>query len=229
MLLTLHSAQWCGAWPGEYVVKRALLAGINRYEDPGIGRLLCAEKDALALELFLSERCGFAAQSLINEQATKRRITARLREICSELKDGDLFFFYFGGHGHEDPHTGQAVLLPWDVRLSDIEDQLNPELVPVRGIESASARCGASRFLVLDACRTPLRSGTKDSQARLEETAVRDIQAMVLEEARESAPLVTTRDQSPQHTRTRRSLAASAVKYGTRAPRPASPRWGSFR
>jgi len=171
--------------------KRALLIGINRYEDPGIGRLLCAEKDALALELFLRERCGFAAQSLINDQATKRRITTRLREICSELKDGDLLFFYFAGHGHEDPRTGQAVLLPWDVRLPDIEDQLNPELVPVRGIESASARCGASRFLVLDACRMPLRSGTKDTQARLEEAAVRDIQAMVREEARESAPLVT--------------------------------------
>ena len=176
--------------------KHALLIGINRYEDPGISRLLCAEKDALALELFLRNRCGFETHSLINDQATKRAVTDHVRRMCADLREGDVFLFYFAGHGHDDPLTGQQVLLPVEVRLQDIEEHCQPDLVPMRGIESATARCGAARFLLLDSCRTPLWAHAKDSAPRWEDAAARDIVAMV-ETAHENPPLVTVCACSP--------------------------------
>jgi len=177
--------------------KHALLIGINRYEDPGISRLLCAEKDAVALEFFLRDRCGFVVTGLINDQATKGRINDEVRHLCAGLGPEDVFLFYFAGHGHDDPHTGRQVLLPVDVRLQDIEDHLQPDLVPVRGIEAASARCGAARFLLLDACRMPLPAGSRDSVARCRDVVAADLKTMVEEECRSSPPLVVLHSCSP--------------------------------
>ena len=53
--------------------KHALLIGINRYQDPDIGRLLCAEKDAGALGFFLRDRWEGVLTSLTNARPAKRR------------------------------------------------------------------------------------------------------------------------------------------------------------
>lgn len=177
--------------------RRALLIGINRYEDAGISRLLCAEKDALALDFFLRDRCGFDTTSLINDLATKRRITEAVRHLCAELAPGDVFLFYFAGHGHEDHQTNQQLLLPWDVRLQDIRDNLQPDIVPLRGIETASAYCGASRFFVLDACRMPLLAGSRDVDARMRDVVAADATQMVDRDCRGNPPLVVLHSCSP--------------------------------
>lgn len=176
--------------------RSALLIGLNHYADQGISRLECAERDVLELDFYLNRQCEFKTRKLLNEQATKPAITKSIRDLCAGLSAEDLLLIYFGGHGHEDPATGQQVLLPYEVDLRDIEDNLQPALVPVRGLESATARCGATRVFLLDACRTGLRAGAKDSHARFAEAAGRDIEAMA-QDARSNPPLVTVCACSP--------------------------------
>lgn len=176
----------------------ALIIGINRYQDPGIQSLHCAEKDALNLELLLGRDCGFEVRCLINEQASRRAIVHSLRELRRGLGPGDALLVYFAGHGHDLP-DGQHVLLPADVSLEDLDDGIHADVLAVRGLESITRHCGASRFHLYDACRTPLRVGAHDSHVRLSEVVARNLVGFVeQEDARTRSPLVAMSACSPE-------------------------------
>ena len=175
----------------------AFLAGINRYADPGINRLTCAVRDTLALELCLQHQCGFKTRSLTDEQATKQAIKDGVRTMCAGLGRGDLFLFYFSGHGSDEDHSSQQVLHPVNVSLADLDEHDASDLIPVRWLEEATAKCGATRVFVFDACRVPLRAGTKDAAAAQGEAGVRDITTLVQRDAAENPPLVVLCSCSP--------------------------------
>lgn len=170
--------------------RAALLVGINQYQDPGVQRLACAVKDAVALEHLLQKDCGFEVRSLVNEQATKRAIVDAWEALCLRLSPGDAILFYFAGHGH-DLRDGGHGLMPYEAHLKDIDYGLDSDMIRVQALEAISRKSGASRFLLYDACRTVLRANTRDGRPRLEASGARNMIGFVGEECRSQPPIAT--------------------------------------
>jgi len=86
--------------------KFALVVGINKYFDaPGklnAHSLKGCVNDGLAMQRLLQNRYGFSAgniETLFDEQATKTNLLYKVRTILLKCKPGDVFVFYYSGHG----------------------------------------------------------------------------------------------------------------------------------
>ncbi len=82
----------------------ALVIGISNYDDVNIKDLSFAHKDAMAFASYLTSKSGGSVSNenikvLTNEQATISNVYAAKREIENKIQSGDLFYFYFSGHG----------------------------------------------------------------------------------------------------------------------------------
>ncbi|MCC5841573.1 MAG: caspase family protein [Opitutales bacterium] len=138
--------------------KRAVIVGINRYEDSDhIRALRCAEQDARGLDKFLEHRLGFENLTLLGSEATSREVNEAVRESCAGLGEGDLFLFYFAGHGSEN-HLGQILLCHGAV-YPHLEAKAATDVIPVESLYRFSDSCGASRILIIDACRDHVDAG----------------------------------------------------------------------
>ncbi|HEU4368113.1 MAG TPA: caspase family protein [Methylomirabilota bacterium] len=117
--------------------RRALLVGINQYpreED----RLEGCVNDVFLMSSALQE-CGFAPESIrvcLDERATARGITERLKWLLDDPRAGDERVFYYSGHGARMPEYGENMepdrnvetLVPWDFDWSAdraiVDDQI---------------------------------------------------------------------------------------------------------
>ena len=86
--------------------KYALLVGINKYFDaPGklnAHSLRGSVNDGLSIQRMLQNHYGFSAnniETLFDEKATKTNMLYKVRSILLKCKPGDVFVFYFSGHG----------------------------------------------------------------------------------------------------------------------------------
>ncbi|MGO8678746.1 MAG: caspase family protein [Limisphaerales bacterium] len=138
----------------------ALLVGINRYEDDSIVNLAYAEQDALELYAFLKRTALYdEVRHLPASEADEDRILNAATHLTDHLRPGDLFVFYFAGHGIQ--YHGRHLLLCPQVRFHRLE--FGHHTVPVDLLKKETARSGVSRVFVLDACRGNLlatREGT---------------------------------------------------------------------
>jgi hypothetical protein len=138
----------------------ALLVGINRYEDDSIVNLAYAEQDALELYAFLKRTALYdEVRHLPASEADEDRILNAATHLTDHLRPGDLFVFYFAGHGVQ--YHGRHLLLCPQVRFHRLE--FGHHTVPVDLLKKETARSGVSRVFVLDACRGNLlatREGT---------------------------------------------------------------------
>ena len=64
---------------------RALLIGIDKYRDPKIPSLKTAVNDARELANLLQNQYGFKVELLLDEQATRKAITQKLRDLAVRL------------------------------------------------------------------------------------------------------------------------------------------------
>mmetsp|Transcript_17090 Transcript_17090/g.53383 ORF Transcript_17090/g.53383 Transcript_17090/m.53383 type:complete len:403 (-) Transcript_17090:104-1312(-) len=120
--------------------KLAFLVGNKDY--PGSAALRWPVQDAEDLERKLMD-LGFTVT--IHRNLTKGDMgSMMLRWVATDIREGDLVFIYFSGHGME--HGGQNYLIPIDavdefdsVRLNDVLEQLN--------------RRGTFNIVMLDCCR----------------------------------------------------------------------------
>ncbi len=137
----------------------AFTLGVNTYKDPLIPPLGCCERDAREFNGLLKERFGFDAHYL--EERFTEPIEERIESLGKHLKPGDVFIFYFSGHGkaHQDDHY---LLLP-GARLAAFESGA----VAVSGvlsyrnlkhITSGGNWRGVHRLFIIDACRSHLTS-----------------------------------------------------------------------
>lgn len=82
---------------------RAVLVGIDVYQDPFIPRLSHACRDATALAGLLEERIRpdeRTVRLLLDEDATKRNIEIAINEeLHRAVNPGDVVLLYFAGHG----------------------------------------------------------------------------------------------------------------------------------
>ncbi len=142
--------------------KWALVIGANEYDE--IGKLRYAAKDALAFSKTLQERFEFrpdAIETLTDLPDSKLKPTAENmiaaldRQIADvRLKDGDLFIFYFSGHGMGTPKGD--YLLPTNATTTNAE-QVG---IHVKEVINRFVKAGLRNVLfIVDACR----GGTKNS------------------------------------------------------------------
>lgn len=107
--------------PGPFVTSHAVLIGIDRYPD-GFPPLRTAVSDATRLATLLDEAHGYDTITLVDEDATGRRIMQLLtEELPRRVGPDDRVLFYWAGHGvARDGDTGpNGYLLPSDARPDD--------------------------------------------------------------------------------------------------------------
>jgi hypothetical protein len=81
--------------------KFAVLIGINEYANPSMN-LEGSVNDATNMQALLTRDFGFAPSNVIlltNQQATGRGIIQALVQMRQRVTAGDLFVFYYSGHG----------------------------------------------------------------------------------------------------------------------------------
>ena len=126
-----------------------LFVGVDRYKDTGISQLRCAVKDAMTLMASFSKAQYDSVDSLLNDDAHCENILDRAESIIRDLNPGDLFVFYFSGHGREFSNThyligptGRA-----NMELYQRGSLSLPELI------SVTNKPGINRLFILDCCR----------------------------------------------------------------------------
>jgi hypothetical protein len=103
--------------------RKALLVGINDYPRPE-DRLEGCVNDAFRLSATLQE-CNFQPDDirlLLNDRATADEIRTRLEWLLDDVREGDVRFFGYSGHGAQLPAYGpnwepdgfDECLVPWD-------------------------------------------------------------------------------------------------------------------
>lgn len=123
--------------------RHAVFIGINDYAN-GIPALKCACQDAQKLleKLQLDD-----AELLLNDGADDA-INA-IRKQMKKLQEGDLFIFYFAGHGCE--MGGVHYLLGTDADAALIQDKMG--LMPMSVVKRLTSKPGVQRLFILDCCR----------------------------------------------------------------------------
>lgn len=136
----------------------ALVIGAGDY--PHLGRLEYARSDAEAFGAALVERLGFEPSRLVLMTETAEEPALRptagnmflqLRRLLADerLDAGDLFVFYFAGHGVS--HGGRDYLLPNDAALETVADVG----LDVAEVVAELAGAGLDNVLfVVDGCRS---------------------------------------------------------------------------
>jgi len=136
----------------------ALLVGIDRYQNADIAPLSGAVADARAVADALKRYCGFPEERVFlltsddpANRPTLGNIYARLEYVASRARPGDVFMFYFSGHGIT--RKGKSYLLTWesDINIPGLIERLS---LPVEELNDYLSRIPASKvFIVMDACR----------------------------------------------------------------------------
>ncbi|MBQ9770329.1 MAG: SUMF1/EgtB/PvdO family nonheme iron enzyme [Lentisphaeria bacterium] len=127
--------------------------GIDEYQN-GIPKLSCASSDAVNMfKAFTS--AGFVADLLLDGKAASEVIIGQIQSIMTTLKAGDLFVFYFAGHGRE--HDSEHYLIGAN-GFSDSSLYMFGSL-PLSAVVSLTDKVpGLKRFFILDCCRKNLTS-----------------------------------------------------------------------
>ena len=103
--------------------RRAVVIGVNNYEDKSIPELKGAENDATELYERLTDKDsgGFDVADghfLIGKEATSDAIRQTLSDLLWKTEESDLSLFYFSGHGFQDEY-GNGYIAPWNMRRND--------------------------------------------------------------------------------------------------------------
>jgi len=114
----------------------ALVSGADVYVDPQLSRLKYAVSDAKAIAEFLKGPAGYDRVELLVSGVTEQRIVDTAVALVQDLGPGDLFLFYFSGHGIE--YVGQHLLLCPDVVYDDF--QFYKKTVPVDYLRNKTTR-----------------------------------------------------------------------------------------
>jgi uncharacterized caspase-like protein len=143
---------------GKLGTYRALIIGINDYEDPNIPDLKTAVNDAVAMAELLKEHYGFHVKLLLDRNATKENIYRSLRHLASSTKSDESVLIYYAGHGDLDRTFNDGWWIPADAKGGDPVTYLDNTQVQ-KAMRSMAAR---HVLLISDSCY----SGTLFGQSR---------------------------------------------------------------
>ena len=130
-----------------------LFVGIDEYQN-GIPKLSCASADAVNM-FGAFKAAGFSANLLLDKKASSESIIGQIQSLMDKLNAGDLFVFYFAGHGRE--HNADHYLIGAN-GYSDSSLYMLGSL-PLSAVVSLTDKVpGLQRFFILDCCRKNLTS-----------------------------------------------------------------------
>jgi hypothetical protein len=133
----------------------ALLVGLTRvnsnaYSSERRDGIRGAVVDANNMQLLLDKK-GFEINKLLNEQATSESILKNINDAASSQDNGDLFVFFFSGHGDQvtdengdENDNKDEALAAYDRRI--IDDELPPLW--------AKFRPGVRILMISDTCNS---------------------------------------------------------------------------
>ena len=136
--------------------RHALFVGVDDYADPTIQNLRCAVNDATELAGLFLYRGGFArAEALLNPE-NREEVLRHVRGLTDGLKQGDVFLFFFAGHGFsvKDGH----ILVCGKDSYDDVRKERCG--LPIDLLDEKTAG-SFDRVFLLDACRTDILAGTR--------------------------------------------------------------------
>jgi hypothetical protein len=138
--------------------RRALIVGVDDYQDRRIPQLRYATVDAMAFVGWLRSPASAASIDtmviLLNREATRERVMDTYRELVGMTQENDELIFYFAGHGgvREVHNSMEGYLFPHDADSTNIArrgislDDINKEVSYLPGASPV--------LLILDACRS---------------------------------------------------------------------------
>src|SRR5215213_9080681 len=103
--------------------RRAVIIGVNKYEDEAISELKGAENDASEIyeKLFDKESGGFEISNehyLIGNRAISDAMRQAISDLLWKTDKTDLSLLYFSGHGFHDDY-GNGYIAPWNIRRDE--------------------------------------------------------------------------------------------------------------
>lgn len=138
---------------------RALIIGINDYQDEKIPDLRTAVRDAKGINRVLKKSYGFADITLLlDQEANESRIVKELRRLATQTAKDDSVLIYYAGHGDLDDITGSGWWIPYNATAQDPSTYIDNSLIQ-KYIKAIPAR---HLFLISDSCF----SGTLFGEAR---------------------------------------------------------------
>ncbi|CCK80676.1 caspase family protein [Desulfobacula toluolica] len=155
---------------GKIGVYRALIIGIQNYEDPEINDLKTPLNDAKAMADVLENRYGFKINRktdlLLDKKATKEAIYTALRKITHTAEPEDSVLIYYAGHGDIDRTLNDGWWIPVDAKGGNPVTYLDNTLVQkvMKSMKSKHV------LLISDSCY----SGTLFGRARAMPTVIDD-------------------------------------------------------
>lgn len=181
----------------------AMTVGIDRYHrNSQLTELKYAMKDATRFHGLLNKLDFDETLTLFSERATTAAITDMLSsKVSPALKKGDLFVFYFSGHGHDWVRGGKSsqCILPWNTTVDGLSNLTAHYVIQVRDICAMAERKGAICLILLDSCRNKLKAGEKGAGEEPNRYARRDLQLLIEKAESVSAPLCILTSCQPEH------------------------------
>jgi len=143
---------------GKLGAYKALVIGINDYQDPKIPDLKSTVNDAKAMANLLSRKYGFSVDLMLNRQATRAKVIQKLRKLALNSRPDDSILFYYAGHGDIDRVLNDGWWIPVDATGGDPSTYLDNTIVQkvLRSMKSKHI------LLISDSCY----SGTLFGQVR---------------------------------------------------------------
>ncbi len=127
--------------------KYAFLAGVEEYPSSEVNTLEFAVNDVVEIGRILEKSCGFESPVVL-KNPTDLKFMEELDDLAPEIREEDLFFFLFTGHGIE--RDGEVCLL-----ANNANPRMDLGLIRLARLQEYLARIRASqRMLFLDCCRT---------------------------------------------------------------------------
>ncbi|MBU1343843.1 MAG: caspase family protein [Proteobacteria bacterium] len=143
---------------GKIGTYRALVIGIQNYDDPKIPDLQTPLNDAKAISDVLQTRYGFEVETLLDHAATKKAMYDSFRDLSSRSKAEDSVLIYYAGHGDFDKQYDDGWWIPVDAKGGDPVTYLDNVQIQ-KAMRSMKAK---HVLLISDSCY----SGTLFGQAR---------------------------------------------------------------
>jgi len=152
--------------------KKALIIGVEKYQDQSIPQVDFAEADAKGIADALSiHSYSDNTEILLSDKATKATIESRLRRICSFLSPEDEFVFFYAGHGFSE--TDHNYITGSDTQLGD----LTSTSILLQDIFREIRMTGCQHvILFLDSCHSGIEidSSMRGIRADMSEAEFRD-------------------------------------------------------
>lgn len=150
--------------------KVALICAVEDYSDPAIGSLKCCVNDATTLAGVL-RASNYEVTVLLNKRVDSDELFSQLQVIGQKLRSGDVFLFFFAGHGKnikKSEKSSEQILLfsKVDSSFLNADDLLGAPGFVSCGVllkKTMSWEPKINRVFIFDACRSELTRGSPGS------------------------------------------------------------------